>query len=174
MQVELARRERAVGRKIQALARGIATLMEPGDFLHRIGVGLHAFEVDGVVYLAISYLEDDGDGFRYRYAVLYGGEAARRALRDAPQEPSESDEPGPGRRVSLATYADYDGFLYRLPKYLGDINHRLEVRVRETSDTDARVGEARGLIWGTKRPDGEGGRAQKPAAGDPRPDAGSA
>jgi hypothetical protein len=125
--------------------------MEPGDFLHRIGVGLHAFDVDGVVHVATSYLEADGDGCRYRYAVLYGGEAARRALRDAPLEPSASDEPGPGRRVSLATYADYDDFLYRLPKYLSDINHRLEERVRETNDTDVRVGEGRGQIRATKR-----------------------
>jgi len=56
MQAELARREQAVGRRIQTLARGLAAIMEPGDFSHRIGVGLHAFEVDGQVCLAASYL----------------------------------------------------------------------------------------------------------------------
>lgn len=151
MQGELARRERAVGRRIQTLARGLASLMEPGEFFHRVGVGLHAFDVDGSMCLATSYLEEEGDGYRYRYAVLFGGEAARRVLRDAALEPSSSDEPGPGRRVSLATYADYDDFLYRLPKYLGDVNRRLEVRLRETSDADAQVDAARRLVGATKR-----------------------
>ena len=44
--------------------------MEPGEFFHRIGVGLHAFDVDGTTCLAASYLEEDGYGYRYRYAVL--------------------------------------------------------------------------------------------------------
>jgi hypothetical protein len=125
--------------------------MAPGDFFHRVGVGLHAFEVEGVVCLAASYLEKEGDGYRYRYAVLFGGEAARRALRDAALEPSSSDEPGPDRRVSLATYADYDDFLYRLPKYLGDVNRRLELRLRESSDADVRVDAARRLVSAIKR-----------------------
>jgi hypothetical protein len=107
MQTELARRERAVGRRIQALTRGLAALMKTGEFFHRIGVGLHAFDVDGVVCLATSYLEEEGEDFRYGYAVLCGGEAARRALRNAALEPSASDEPGLGRRVTLANYADY-------------------------------------------------------------------
>lgn len=112
MQAELARRERAVGRRIQTLGRGLAAIMEPGDFSHRIGVGLHAFEVDGEVCLAASYLEEAGGEYRYRYAVLCGGEHARRALRHAALEPSASDEPGPGRRVEIATYEDYDDFLW--------------------------------------------------------------
>ena len=35
MQTELARRERAVGRRIQALARGLAALMETGEYRSR-------------------------------------------------------------------------------------------------------------------------------------------
>lgn len=151
MQAELARRERAVGRRIQTLANGLAALMEDGEFFHRIGVGLHAFEVDGEVCLAASYLEEIDNDYRYRYAVLCGGEPARRALRTAALEPSASDEPGPGRRVALATYADYDDFLYRLPKYLGDVHYRLEKRLRETADADARIRDARRRIGATKR-----------------------
>jgi len=151
MQAELARRERAVGRRIETLARGLAAIMEPGDFSHRIGVGLHAFEVDGEVCLAASYLKEASDEYRYRYAVLCGGEPARRALRHAALEPSASDEPGPGRRVELATYEDYDDFLYRLPKYLGDVNRRLEERLRKTENTDAPVRDARREIRATKR-----------------------
>ncbi len=116
MQADLARRERAVGRRIQALAWGLAALMAPGEFFHRISVGLHAFDVGGTTCLAASYLEGDDDGYRYRYAVLCGGEAARRALRDAALDPSDSDRPGPTRRVALATYPQYDDFQYRLPK----------------------------------------------------------
>lgn len=70
MQADLARRERAVGRRIQALARGLAALMQPGEFFHRIGVGLHAFDVNGTTCLAASYLDEHDDGYRYRYAVL--------------------------------------------------------------------------------------------------------
>ena len=84
--------------------------MEPGSHLHRIGVGLHAFDADGAVCLAAAYLEPEGDNFRYRYAVLCGGEAAKRALRTAVLDPSDCDEPGSGRRIALATY---DDFVYR-------------------------------------------------------------
>lgn len=52
MQADLARRNRAVGRRIQALAWGLAALMAPGEFFHRIGVGLHAFDADGTTCLA--------------------------------------------------------------------------------------------------------------------------
>jgi hypothetical protein len=151
MRAELARRERAVGRRIETLARGLAALMEPGEFFHRIGVGLHAFDVDGVACLAASYLEKEGDRYRYRYAVLCGGEAARRALRDAALEPSASDEPGPGRRVTLATYSEYEEFLYRLPKYLADVNYHLDKRHRETADADVRIRGARRLMATAKR-----------------------
>ena len=68
-----------------------------------------------------AYLEAEGDNFRYRYAVLCGGEAAKRALRTAVLDPSDCDEPGSGRRIALATYADYDDFVYRLPKIIADV-----------------------------------------------------
>jgi hypothetical protein len=96
LQAELQRKERAIGRKVQILARGLAGLMEPGAHLHRIGVGLHAFDVDGAVCLAAAYLEPEGDDYRHRYAVLCGGEAAKRALRTAVLDPSDCDEPGRG------------------------------------------------------------------------------
>ncbi len=57
--------------------------MEPGAHLYRRSVGLHAFEVDGTVCLAAAYLETDGNGYRHRYAVLCGGEAAKRAPHSA-------------------------------------------------------------------------------------------
>jgi hypothetical protein len=89
LQAELQRKERAIGRKVQFLAKGLAELMEPGSHLHRIGVGLHAFDADGAVCLAAAYLEPEGDDYRYRYAVLCGGEAAKRARRTADLDPSE-------------------------------------------------------------------------------------
>lgn len=146
LQAELARHERAVGRSIETLARGLASLMAAGDHLHRIGVGIHAFAVDGAVCLAGSYLEEEGDGYRYRYAVLCGGANAVRALRTAALDPSDSDPPGAQRRVARATYSDYDDFLYRLPKYVGDINRRLEERTNQASKATGRVVEGRRLL----------------------------
>ena len=151
MRADLARRERAVGRRIQALASGLAALMEPGESFHRIGVGVHAFDVDGMTCLAASYLEEDDDGYRYWYAILCGGEAARRALRDTALDPSDSDRPGPTRRVTLATYPQYDDLLYRLPKYLGDVNRRIEAQLGEVTNADSRVRDGRRLIAATRR-----------------------
>jgi hypothetical protein len=78
--------------------------------LHRRGVGPHAFDVNGCVCLAAAYLEPDGEGYRYRYAVLCGSEAAERALRTAVLDPGDSDGPSSGRRVALATYGDHEDF----------------------------------------------------------------
>jgi hypothetical protein len=63
LQAELERKERAIGRKVQVLAKGLAGLMEPGAHLHRSGVGLHAFDADGAVCLAAAYLEPEGDNW---------------------------------------------------------------------------------------------------------------
>lgn len=106
-------------------------LMEPGEHFYRHRVGLHAFDVDGITCLASAYLEEAGDDYLYRYAVLCGGEAARRAVTVARLDAGDSDEPGPGRRAAIATYSDFDDFLYRLPKYLGDVNRRLDARRRD-------------------------------------------
>jgi hypothetical protein len=114
-------------------------------------VGLHAFEVDGVVCLASAYLEEVGEDYRYRYAVLCGGDAAKRALRVAALDPGDSDNPGPARRVAIATYADYDGFLYRLPMYLNDVNRRLESHLRQTEVADDRIRDARGGLRASRR-----------------------
>ena len=73
LQAELVRKERAIGLKVQVLARGLAGLMGPGAHLYRSDVGLHAFDVDGGVCLAAAYLEPEGDGYRYRYAVPAAG-----------------------------------------------------------------------------------------------------
>jgi hypothetical protein len=162
MQTDLARRERAVGRRIQTLARGLSALMEPGEFFHRIGVGLHAFDVDGTTCLAASYLDEDDDGYRYRYAVLCGGEAARRALRDAALDLSDSDRPGPTRRMTLATYPKYDDFLYRLPKYLGDVSRSIEARLGEVNNADGRIRDGRRLIAATRRKTSRPERADQP------------
>ena len=146
LQAELARKERAIGRKVQFLARSLARLMEPGDHFHRSGVSLHAFDVGGETCLAAAYLEPDGDDFRYRYVVLCGGEAAMRTLRDAALDPGDSDEPGPRRRIALAGYNQYEDFVHRVPKYIGDVARRVEDRVRRIETTDDRVRAARKLI----------------------------
>lgn len=136
LQREIERKERALGRRVQTLAKGLADLMQPGKSHHRRGVGVHAFPVDGVPCLAAGYLEDERDGYRYRYAVLCGGEAAKRALATASLDPGDSDEPG-SRRVALAAYADYVDFVERLPTYLADVTRDLEARVRQAESTEA-------------------------------------
>ena len=115
LQREIERKERLLGRRIQVLAKGLADLMQPGEMHYRRGVGLHAFPVDHALCLAAAYLEEERDGFRYRYAVLCGGELAERALNTADLNPGDSDEPG-SRRIALASYDDYVAFVDRLPK----------------------------------------------------------
>jgi hypothetical protein len=146
MQADLARRERAVGRRIETLARALAALMKPGEHFHRIGVGLHAFDVDSTTCLAAAYLERVDDDYRYRYAVLCGGEAAKRALRSAALDPGASDDPGPGRRVALATYTDYDDFLYRLPKYLDDVDRRQQAHLAQVIQAEEQIRKGRSRI----------------------------
>ena len=121
---------------MQTLAKGLADLMRPGDMHHRRGIGLHAFAVEDVLCLAAAYLEEERDGYRYRYAVLCGGEAAKRALNTADLDPEDSDEPG-SRRIALAGYDDYVAFVDRLPKYLEDVTRGLEARIREAESTEA-------------------------------------
>ena len=162
MQADLERRERAIGRKIQTLARALAALMEPGQHFHRIGVGLHAFQVDGTTCLAAAYLEEVGDDYRYRYAVLCGGDAARIALRSAPLDPGDSDDPGVRRRIAMATYADYKDFLYRLPKYLGDVERDQQARLSGLDQSDQRIRDGRRRLSALRRrfampPSNEGG-----------------
>ena len=99
-------------------------------------MGLHAFPVGDDVCLAASYLDQVGDDFRYRYAVLCGGEAARRALRTADLDPGDSDEPGSGRRVALASYDDYEAFIERLPIFIAEAARGLEARVRKTESRE--------------------------------------
>jgi hypothetical protein len=151
MQADLARRERAVGRKIETIARALAALMKPGEHLHRIGVGLHAFDVDGATCLAAAYLERMGDDYCYRYAVLCGGEAAKRAPRSAALDPGDSDDPGLGRQVALATYADYDDFLYRLPKYLDDVDRRDEAHVAQVVQAEEQIRKGRSRLSAASR-----------------------
>jgi hypothetical protein len=136
LQREIERKERLLGRRIQTLAKGLANLMQPGEMHHRRSVGLHAFPVDGVLCLAATYLEEEGERYRYRYAVLCGGEVAKRSLNKAQLDPGASDEPGP-RRIALATYGDYVDFVERLPAYLGDVTRDLEARLRRAESTDA-------------------------------------
>ena len=72
LQAELQRKERAIGRKVQVLAMGLAGLMEPGAHLHRVGVGLHAFDADGAVCLAAAYVEAGVIGDRQRRHAQHG------------------------------------------------------------------------------------------------------
>lgn len=77
LRIELDRNEQALGRRVQILAKALANLMGPGKSLHRRDVGLHAFAVEGTVCLAAASLEPNGDDYGYRYAVHFGGEAAK-------------------------------------------------------------------------------------------------
>jgi hypothetical protein len=137
---EIERKERILGRRVQALAKGLADLMQPGEMHYRRSVGLHAFSVDGMTCLAAAYLEEERGDYRYRYAVLCGGEEARRALNTAHLDPGDSDEPG-SRRIALAAYEDYVAFVERLPAYLGDVTRDLETRLRQTERTEATARE---------------------------------
>ncbi len=87
---------------------------------------------------AASYLEEARDGYRYRYAVLCGGEPARQALNTADLDPGDSDEPG-SRRIALASHDDYVAFVDRLPKYLDDATRDLEAQLRQAEATDETV-----------------------------------
>jgi hypothetical protein len=136
LQREIERKERLLGRRIQALAKGLADLMQPGEMHYRRGVGLHAFLVGGVLCLAAAYLEGESGDYRYRFAVLCGGEAAKRALNNAELDPGDSDEPG-SRRIALASYDDYVDFVDRLPNYLEDVTRDLEARLRQTETIEA-------------------------------------
>jgi hypothetical protein len=123
--------------------RGLAVLMDPGDHHHRVHVGIHAFDVDGQICLTSAYLEEVGDQYRYRYAVLCGGEAAKKAPKTARLNPGDSDEPSPHRRIALASYEDYEEFVERLPRYLNDVIRDLEARVERSKaieTTNQRVG----------------------------------
>jgi hypothetical protein len=111
--------------------------MDPGDHHHRVHVGIHAFDVDGQTCLTSAYLEEVGDKYHYRYAVLCGGEPAKKALKNAQLDPGDSDEPGPHRRIALASYEDYEEFIERLPRFLNDVIRDLEARTRRTKVLEA-------------------------------------
>jgi hypothetical protein len=110
--------------------------MDPGDHHHRVHVGIHAFDVDGRTCLTSAYDEEVGDQYRYRYAVLCGGEAAKRALKTAQLDPGDSDEPSAHRRIALASYEDYEEFVERLPRFLNDVIRNLEAKVERTKATE--------------------------------------
>jgi len=137
LQGELRKKESRIKRQAQQLAWGLAALMDPGDHHHRVHVGIHAYEVDGQTCLASAYDEEVGDKYRYRYAVLCGGEAAKRALKTAHLDPGDSDEPGPHRRIALASYEDYEEFIERLPRYLNDVIRDLEARIEHAKALEA-------------------------------------
>lgn len=136
---QIARKERAIGRRTQTVARALAALMGSGGYSHRVGVGIHAFEAGGTLSLCAAYLEHVGDEYKYRYAVLCGGDVAVRALRTAPLDPGDSDEPGPHRRIALATYGECEQFLERLPKFIADGRRVLERRLEHTDEADAQL-----------------------------------
>jgi hypothetical protein len=143
LRADVERRERAIGRKAQQLARGLVDLMKAGDYLYRQTIGIHAFDVNGEVCLAAAYLEEVRGEYRYRYAVLCGGEAAKRALRTARLDPGDSDEPGTGRRIALATYSDHSDFIERLPGYIASVTREFEARVRQTDLAAGQIQDAK-------------------------------
>ena len=158
LQGELRKKESRIKRQAQQLAWGLAALMDPGDHHHRVHVGIHAFDVDGQTCLASAYLEQVGDKYHYRYAVLCGGESAKKALKTAQLDPGDSDQPGPQRRIALASYEDYEEFIERLPRYVNDVIRDLEAKVERRKAlevTGQRVGwEIRGSVklFGKKVP----------------------
>jgi hypothetical protein len=105
---DLRKRQNRIDRQAQRLAWGLAALMDPGDFHYRLGLGIHAFDVEGRTCIPATYHDEREDETCYRYAVLCGGEEAIRALRTVPLDPGDSDEPGPRRRVALATFDEYE------------------------------------------------------------------
>lgn len=157
LQREIERKERLLGRRIQVLAKGLAGLMRPGEMHFRRGIGIHAFPIDGVMCLAAAYLDEERDGYRYRYAVLCGGETAKRALNTADLDPGDSDEPG-SRRIALASYDDYVAFVDRLPKYLDDVTRGLEARLHQAETT----GDAAGQLGRRIAVAARAGRARTP------------
>lgn len=148
---EVERKQRAFGREVGVLAKAVADLMEPGSSHHRRSVSIHAFGVGGSNCLAASYLKEEGDSFRYRFAVLCGGEAARRALRMADLDPGDSDQPGPERRVFLATYCEYEDFVERLPVYLADVSRDWERREGQIDTLETKLRESRRRVSTLKR-----------------------
>jgi hypothetical protein len=149
---EIARKERAIRRRTQGVAKALAALMGPAGHSHRVGIGIHTFEVEGSLCLCAAYLEDVGKESRYRYAVLSGGEAAVRALRTARLHPGDSDEPGPRRRVALASYVECEEFLDRLPKFIADATRDLERRLDKSNRAEALLRDGqRALRAATKR-----------------------
>jgi hypothetical protein len=141
LQREIERKERLLGRRIQVLAKGLAGLMRPGEMHYRRSIGIHAFEAGGAMCLAAAYLDEEREGYRYRYAVLCGGETAKRALNTADLDPGDSDEPG-SRRIALAAYDDYVAFVDRLPKYLDDVTRDLEAQLRQAEATQVGARQA--------------------------------
>ena len=129
--------------RVPFIAQALADLMVAGEHHYRRGVGLHAFDVEGAIRLAAAYLDEEGSDFRYRYAVLCGGEPAKRVLRTAALDPGDSDEPGTSRRIEMAGIDECEDFLYRLPLYLGDVTKSWETRSAELDQARARVGEGR-------------------------------
>lgn len=148
---EIARKERAIRRRTQTVAKALATLMGPGGHSYRVGIGVHAFEADGSLCLCAAYLEDVGKESRYRYAVLCGGEVAVRALRMAQLDPGDSDEPGPRRRIALATYVECEDFLDRLATLIADATRRLEERLARTQSAEERLLAGRRALSAVKR-----------------------
>jgi len=58
-------------------------------------------------------------------------------------DPGDSDEPGSTRRIALATYADYDDFVERLPAYIAEITRDVEGRIRQMEEREAQIKGAR-------------------------------
>ncbi|CAN5749058.1 hypothetical protein BH23CHL7_BH23CHL7_17140 [soil metagenome] len=83
--------------------------------------------------------------------MLCGGEVAARALRTAELDPGDSDEPGPRRRIALATYGECQEFLERLPKFIADATRRLEERHAGTLTADERLRVGRRALLAVKR-----------------------
>jgi hypothetical protein len=146
LRAEVARREKLIGRKVQRVARKLAELMGDGASFDRLNVEVAAFEVEGKMCLAAGYLDDVGTKYRYRYGVLYGGEPALRALRKARSALADEDEYLLPPRFYVAGYPEYEDFIHRLPKYVGDLVRRYEDALKAADQSDATVQHATRLL----------------------------
>lgn len=156
LQTDVEARQRSIVVRARRLAAELASLMDDGEFHHRIGVGLHAFDVDGKRCLAASTLEEDNSipaeplnlppwhtRHVHEFAILVGGDAARRYLRSAPIPAALSSDPDGARRVRLATHGDFDAFLYRLARYIGDVARTFEDAWTEAGEAESRLRDGR-------------------------------